>query len=72
MSETESLMLEILKQLQHDITLIKQDIRDIKAQGIASHHRLAALDSDKTRQDENNIYVQERLEKIEKRLEINS
>jgi len=68
----ENLMLELLRQLQHDIGIIKQDIRDIKAQGISTHHRLAALDSDKTRQDESNLYIQERLEKIEKRLEINS
>ncbi len=72
MSETESLMLEVLKQFQHDIGLIKQDIRDIKAQGISTHHRLAALDSDNSRQDESSLYIQDRLEKIEKRLEINS
>lgn len=72
MSETESLMLEVLKQIQHDLSLIKQDVREIKAQNISTQHRLTALDSDKTRQDESNIYIQERLDKIEKRLEINS
>ncbi|MCP3849457.1 MAG: hypothetical protein GY694_04345 [Gammaproteobacteria bacterium] len=61
-----------MKQLQHDIGLIKQDMRDIKAQGISTHHRLAALDSDNNRQDESNIYIQDRLDKIEKRIEINS
>jgi len=65
-------MLEVLKQIQHDLSLMKQDIRDIKAQGISTHHRLAALDSDKSRQDENNIYIQDRLDKIEKRLELKS
>lgn len=64
MSETESLMLEVLKQLQHDIGLIKQDVRDIKAQGISTHHRMAALDSDNSRQDESNLYIQDRIKRL--------
>ena len=68
--QTENLVLELLRAVRADIGNIKHDIRDIKGQLISLRHHQTAADTDLLRNDETIAHLQQRMERIEVRLEI--
>jgi len=72
MSETtESIMLEILKNLQSGQNIIKEDVHDIKTRITSLERSVAGLFTDQMEQHARFDKMNDRISRIEKRLEIN-
>lgn len=69
-ADTESLMLEILKRLQGDMSEMKQDMRDMKIRtGLLEGHTASLLTA-QHHTNERLDRINDRVERIERRLEI--
>jgi hypothetical protein len=66
--ETESLVLEILKRLQSEFALMREDLRGMRAEMMALRQHMAALLSHEVSQDTDIASIRLRLDRIERRL----
>lgn len=67
---TDNLVLELLRAIRDGIGNLKQEVRDVKAQLVSMQHHWVAMNADSARQDEGLMFLQNRVERIEKRLEL--
>ena len=68
---TNELIFEVLKAVQADASATKSDIRDMKARLASIESFIATLHTDSTRQTIRVEELQERIERIETRLDLN-
>lgn len=68
--ETQNLVLEILKRLQADFVLMREDIHGVRSEMASLKHHMAAFMSHEITQDSEIAAVKLRLERIERRLDL--
>jgi predicted nucleic acid-binding Zn-ribbon protein len=68
---TESLVIEILRKLQGEMSILREDIRDIKARLSSIEARLAHSHADYATQSLRIDRLEDRLSRIEHRLDLN-
>jgi hypothetical protein len=68
--ETESLVLEILKRLQAEFGLMREEIRGVRAEMTALKQHMAAFLSNELSQDSDIASIKLRLDRIERRLDL--
>ncbi|HUF56428.1 MAG TPA: hypothetical protein VMM55_07685 [Thermohalobaculum sp.] len=68
MAESDSLVLEILKRLQNEFSLMREDMRGLRAEMTAVKHHIAAFMAHEVTQDGEIASIKARLERIEQRL----
>jgi hypothetical protein len=69
-TETESLVLEILKRLQAEFALMREDVRGVRAEMIAFRQHMGGLLSHEVTQDTDIASIRLRLDRIERRLDL--
>jgi len=68
--ETESLVLEILKRLQSEFSLMREDMRGMRSEMMALKQHMAAFMTNALTQDSDIASIRLRLERIERRLDL--
>jgi hypothetical protein len=68
--ETESLVLEILKPLQGEFALMREDLRGVRAEMIPLRQHMAGLLSHEVSQDTDVASIKLRVDRIERRLDL--
>ena len=68
--ETESLVLEILKRLQAEFALMRQDMSGMRAEMLSIKQHMAAFMSHELTQDSDVASIKLRLDRIERRLDL--
>ena len=68
--ETESLVIEILKRLQAEFALMREDMRGMRAEMMALKQHMAAFMTNELTQDSDVASIKLRLDRIERRLDL--
>jgi hypothetical protein len=68
--DTESLVLEILKRLQAEFALMREDMRGMRAEMTALKQHMAAFMTNELTQDSDIASIKLRLDRIERRLDL--
>jgi hypothetical protein len=68
--KTENLILEILKRVQADISVLKTDLHDLKEGQISIRNQLHTMQGDTLRQEHTMARLGHRLERVENRLDL--
>ena len=66
--ETETLVMEILKKIQHELSLVRQDVSDLKLRNASIENHLASLHLDMVQMGARIDTLSRRIERVETRL----
>lgn len=66
--DTENLVLEILKKIQHDLSFVRQDVSDLKLRNASIENHLASLHLDMVQMGARIDTLSRRIERVETRL----
>ena len=68
--DTESVVLEILKRVQNDLTLVRDDLRSLRSEMSSLKQHISGFMMHELNQDSDIVSMKLRLERIERRLDL--